>query len=179
MAIDKTVIRFLPYDVGDYGGNIGMRRSPGSGPSGVATAAFPGLAAFGSIANVWNADAPMDGWYSSLNTGSAGLTGAVREFEFILLGADGLTLDPLTISDDRIYIGVGGDGGAVYAGGIIEVGVYVGGVYAAIGTADLGIPYDWATGWEYDGAYEVVLDWSALPAPPAFWTALKDSIETS
>lgn len=181
MAIDKTVIRYLPYDTGDYGGNIGMRRALAPGSPMTATAAFPSKEAFASVAYVWDGGAGNDDYFSSLNTGQAGLVGPVREFEFILLAGDGVTLAPLEEGESRIYIGVGGDTSAVYGGGIIEVGAYYNGVYVALGYADLGIPFNWSgpVQWAYSGVYEVALDWSALPAPPAFWTALKDAIETS
>ena len=179
MAIDKTVIRFLPYDAGDNFGMIGVRRTPTTGPDGIATAAFPGKESSAVLASVWMGGSSNGGWFSSVDMQAAGLSGAVREWEFIPIGADGLTLTPLTQADAVIYLGVGGDNYLVYAGGVIEVGVYVGDVYASIGSADLGIPFDWDSNWRYDGTYEVLLNWSALPAAPAFWTALKDSIETS
>ncbi len=180
MAIEKTVIRYLPYDTGDYGGNIGVRRSPPPGTYGKATAAFPGNEAFANVASVWDGSSGTSGYFSSVDTGWAGIVGPVREFEFILLAEDGVTLAPLEQGESIIYVGVGGDNVAVYGGGIIEIGAYYDGQYFDLGYAELGTPWDWSgpVQWNYDGIYEVFLGWPDPPAAPPFWTALKNSVET-
>lgn len=175
MAIDRTVIRYLPYDTLDTSGKIGVRRAQLTGAPGVATAVFPGNGAGTSLAYVYMGGEPTGGWFSSLDLHTAGLSGPVREFEFVLLGADGLTATPLSQADTVVYVGVGGDSYAVYAGGVVEVGAYVSGVYTPLGSADLGGPLD--ISWLYQGAFEVALDWSDLPGAPMFWTSLHNAYE--
>lgn len=175
MAIDRTVIRYLPYDTLDTSGKIGVRRAQLTGAPGVATAVFPGNGAGTSLAYVHMGGEPTGGWFSSLDLHTAGLSGPVREFEFVLLGADGLTATPLSQADTVVYVGVGGDGYAVYAGGVVEVGAYVSGVYTPLGSANLGVPL--GKGWLYQGASEVALDWSDLPGAPMFWTSLHNAYE--
>lgn len=177
MAIDRTVIRYLPYDTLNTSGKIGVRRAQLTGAPGVATAVFPGNGAGTSLAYVYTDGEPIGGWYSSLDLHTAGLSGPVREFEFVLLGADGLTAAPLSQADTVVYVGVGGDSYAVYAGGVVEVGAYVSGVYTPLGSADLGVPFDFDIGWSYQGAFEVALDWSDLPGAPMFWTSLHNAYE--
>ena len=176
MAIERSVIRYLPYDVGDYGGSIGIRRSVETGPYGVATAAFPGREAYASVGGIYDGINGHVSYFSSLNTGSAGLTGAVREFEFILLGPDGVTVSPLSPSDTELVLAVGTDN-AVYGGGVVEVGVYESGVYSSVGWTDLGIPYDLESNWNYMGVFPISLFWGEPPAAPRFWTDIRGAYE--
>ena len=177
MAIERSVIRYLPYDVGDYGGSIGIRRSVETGPYGAATAAFPGREAYASVGGIYDEINGYVSYFSSLSTGSAGLTGAVREFEFILLGSDGVTLEPLSPSDTDLVLAVGADNGAVYGGGVVEVGVYEDGVYSSLAWAELGIPYDFESNWKYMGIFPISLVWGEPPAAPRFWTDIRGAYE--
>lgn len=170
MAIERSVIRYLPYEAGDTDGKIGISRYALVDGGVLATAVYPGRSAYTSLAHVAYA-----GSCSSIDMDGAGLTGGVREWEFTPLAANGVTLAPLTTDVTSLIIGLGGDSDPPYAGGVIEVGVYVSGQYAVVGALSLGTPFD--IGWLWNGAHTVRLDWSDLPGAPAFWTDVRGAYE--
>lgn len=161
MAIDSVVIRFLPYDINDLQMNVGVARIGFSGAS--PSAVYPGYAAHTYVPSPWYA-------FAYLNGSAAGLAGAVREWPFILLASDGVTVLPTDRNTASILLGYE----QTYAGGVFEIGAYIDGTYVLLGslvhpTFNPGLGH-----FSYGGTYEIDLDW---PLPPAFWTSLHNAYE--
>ena len=156
MAIDRYVIRYLPYDPDEDTDAMGVSLvNPESGPT--PTALYPGNEGITTPTHFWRN-------YSMINLAALSAKPRVQqEFEFQLLGAGGAFVDPV----DSIWIG----GWALYSGGVIEVAAYIDDEYTIIGTFDMGNPYLLDTFNE-----QVALSIPA-PDPQAFWTRLKQSIE--
>lgn len=169
MAIDSVVIRYLPFDPFETNGGIGVSKYPMQSSTSKHTAFYPGNEAYTSIGFASYGGSP--GYFSSMDMASAGIVGAVREWEFVTLAEDAVTIDQIDLSTDTIYMAYF----SVYSGGTLEIGAYISGVYTTIGTADLGIPFDPDTGWDFIGGAVIALDWGPVPA---FWTQLRKVNET-
>lgn len=164
MAINSVVIRYLPYDINNVDGEMGVARHDQGGS--YASAFYPGNEAHTAV-GYFNGVS-----LSAVNMYSAGMTGAVREWPFVLLAADGVSVWPIDRNTTSVKVGFG----QCYAGGVIEIGAYIDGAYALLGFGSFyGLNPD-LDHYNYSGLIDVALIW---PLPPAFWTALKDSIETS
>lgn len=167
MAVNSVVIRYLPYDVLETGGYLGVTRHDLI-DNNLATAVYPGYEPYTDVTMI--IDGPYYGNFSGLRYGDAGLTSSQREFEFVTLAVDGTTAEPIDESVDHLLVIYNG----VYAGGTIEVGAYVDGEYMTLGAADMGIPYDFDSGWNYVGVKDIALTW---PGGLGFWTQMKQAQE--
>lgn len=180
MAIDRMVIRYLPYETNAAIDYLGVSRHPLPEVS-RHTAVYPDHLAETLICFFYDDALFVDKYYSGLDLGAAGLTGAVREWSFVTLADDGATLAPIDATVDAVHVAYGYGYSPSYSGGVVEIGVYRAGEYQVLGAQSIGVdgpgdPYSDSESWVWPGWTTVRLTW---PGPPAFWTALKDSIETS
>lgn len=158
-AEGQVVIRIYNFDPLQWRvGSIGLYLEASS-PSAIYSSDLPLV-----YASVWTGTSSVSGFY--LMGDSIPPDVEALEIEYIpIVGGNPQPIDPF---DPPPQINIAFENN--YAGGVVELGVYLDGQYASIGSREF-------TSNDYNGVYQIDLYPAEKPATPAFWTGFQRTIE--